>query len=91
MDVSVKCVTFKVVRCKYSVGGEHQIAEVARLFGTDWLQVSLPPFLPSSLPSSLPPSLPLSRFPCSLFLSVAVAVAVVAAVTASVHVRVLSL
>jgi hypothetical protein len=39
VDVSVKCVIFKVLKCKYSVGGEHQIAEVARLFGTDWLQV----------------------------------------------------
>ena len=39
VDVTVKCVTFKVLKCKYSVGGEHQIAEVARLFGTDWLQI----------------------------------------------------
>ena len=37
--MTVKCVTFKVLKCKYSVGGEHQIAEVARLFGTDWLQI----------------------------------------------------
>jgi hypothetical protein len=28
-DVTVKCVTFRVLRCKYSVGGEHQVATSA--------------------------------------------------------------
>lgn len=38
-DVTTVCVTFRVQRCKYSVGVEHQLAEVGALYGVSWLQL----------------------------------------------------
>ncbi|KAJ1478332.1 hypothetical protein T484DRAFT_1817954 [Baffinella frigidus] len=38
-DTTEVCVTFRVAKCRYSIGQEHELAEVARLYNTDWLQM----------------------------------------------------
>jgi hypothetical protein len=38
-DTSTVCVTFTVAKCMYAVNREQSIAEVASIFGTDWIQV----------------------------------------------------
>jgi hypothetical protein len=38
-DTVEACVTFRVAKCRYSIGQEHELAEVGRLYGADWLQL----------------------------------------------------
>ena len=39
LDYSELCLNFQVAKCKYAVSLEQSIAEVASIFGTDWIQV----------------------------------------------------
>ena len=39
LDTVETCVNFTVAKCKYAVNLEQSIAEVASLFGTDWIQL----------------------------------------------------
>jgi len=39
LDTSELCLDFQVAKCKYAVSLEQTIAEVASIFGTDWIQV----------------------------------------------------
>mmetsp|Transcript_59543 Transcript_59543/g.140278 ORF Transcript_59543/g.140278 Transcript_59543/m.140278 type:complete len:835 (+) Transcript_59543:252-2756(+) len=38
-DTTTVCVNFTVAKCQYAVNREQSIAEVASIFGTDWIQV----------------------------------------------------
>eukprot|EP00286_Rhodomonas_abbreviata_P001098 CAMPEP_0181289584 /NCGR_PEP_ID=MMETSP1101-20121128/957_1 /TAXON_ID=46948 /ORGANISM="Rhodomonas abbreviata, Strain Caron Lab Isolate" /LENGTH=709 /DNA_ID=CAMNT_0023393809 /DNA_START=733 /DNA_END=2862 /DNA_ORIENTATION=- len=39
LDTSEVCVELRVAKCQYAVNREQSIAEVAAIFGTDWIQI----------------------------------------------------
>jgi len=39
LDTTTLCIDFQVAKCRYAVSLEQSIAEVASIFGTDWIQV----------------------------------------------------
>ena len=41
LDTVELCLDFEVASCQYAVSREQSIAEVAAIFGTDWIQVGV--------------------------------------------------